>query len=269
MCNGAFSNRPVHQADNNKGVIVADNDFKQHTDMQIATKRQQDFDDLQNEQAGRDTGRMQRFGVSQSQQAEIQRKKDEKFRDHLTALERLLRDNPAYAALHQQVMKLLNEAEHAAQRALDQAREDLCLANESLEDIQDRANQLPDGTRIYKDADGNVWTEDGRLVSQEELEGVVWKDGAPSWENYLNGKQAADDARSRIKDIEDYVYNVLGPSRDKMTDPNNPPSKDDMEDIDRKIRDKAPKAVAEIITPDADISAYDLAPSISGALPKI
>lgn len=249
--------------------MVADDDFKQHDDRQTAAKRQRDFDDLQNEQAGRDTGRIERFGVSQAQQADIQRKKDEKFRDQLSALERLLRDDPDYASLYQATMDLLTRAERAADLALQNARDDLNAANDALQDIQDRANQLPDGTRIYKDADGNVWTEGGRLLSPDELDGVVWKDDAPSWEDYLDGRKTVDDAWRRIKDIEDYIYNVLGPSRDKMTDPNNPPSKDDVDGIQDDIISKSPKAVAfeqEVLTGD------DFEQTLSGSkldIPKI
>lgn len=254
---------------NKEGVMVADDDFKQHSDTQIAAKRQRDFDDLQLELSGQDTGRMQRFGAGNTNKRMAERKKDEQFSKQLTALQRLLENDPVYAALHSEVMDLLAKAETAADAALDQAREDLQSAEAGLQDIQEGANQLPDGTRIYKDADGQVWTEDGRLVPKEDLGGVVWKDGAASYEDYLRQKQTIEDAKARIHDIEDYLYKVLGPARGRLTDPDNPPSKDDLDRIKDDILSKAPKNLA---LEDNDVAYDDLnSPTANSELkmPKI
>lgn len=238
VCNGIFSIRPVHQADNKQeGVMVVDDEFKQHSDRQAAAIRQRDYDDLQDEQSGRDTGRMKRFGVAQAEAADIKRQKDADLRHQLTALEQLLQDDPDYAALYKETMDVLTSAESLADQAIDKAKAGLAGAENDLRDIQNHANRLADGTRIYKDADGTVWSEDGRILPADSLDGVVWKKDAPSREDYVKSRKAIDTAKQRILDVEAYIYTVLGPARDRFTDPDNPPSGDDIRTIQKDILD--------------------------------
>ncbi|MCG8605448.1 hypothetical protein MJD09_10675 [bacterium] len=174
---------------------------------------------------------------------------------HLSALETLLANDPEYAALYEHVSNLLNDAEAATEAALAQAETDLGDAEAALEETMENANRLPDGTAVFRDKDGNIRTEDGRIIEGEEAESIVWKDDAPSYEDYLQRKQEIEDLRQRIEELRRYLIDVIGDARDRINDPDNPPTKEELERIEREIREKAPEAVraaTDIEAPETD-----------------
>lgn len=118
------------------------------------TLRRQEFDDLQNEIAGRETGRQARFLPGRNQTSEQERKKRE-ARAFQKQLDLLLQD-PIYRAKYEKVMDTLRDAERATEAAL--ARLDGLIedAQSALQDMADRAARLPDGTRVFRDADEPV-----------------------------------------------------------------------------------------------------------------
>ena len=214
-----------------------------------AIRRQRDFDDQQHELAGREVGRQSRFLSEGGGAARGARRKGGDARSHLSALERLLQNDPAYAALYHDTMDLLTCAERATESALESAEHALSEAEEALQGILEKANKLPDGGAVFKDAHGNIRTEDGRLVEAHELEGQDWHDGAPSYEDYLAQKKTRDEARNTVDDLRHYQVHVLGNARDRMSDPANPPSKEEMEGIQEDIKNKASQEVRNEIEP--------------------
>lgn len=228
-----------------KGVNAVDDDrnFQDNIEAMTGKRRAQDYDDLQNELAGRETGRSGRFLGNENAGAKARRKK---ARDNIemTALQILLDSDPEYAAQYTEIMDLLSRAETATDDALETAHQDLQDGQEVLDNTRDSANKLPDGTSVYRDANGNVWTEDGRRIEGDELDGIVWKDGASSYEDILKQKQTVEDIRRRIEELRRYQVDVLGKARGRMTDPDNPPSKDDLDKIQKDIL-KHPDPVAQ------------------------
>lgn len=196
----------------------------------------QNFDDLQNEISGRETGRNSRFlSKGNAEAQEIERKKNHD-RVQQTALDILLQNNPEYAALYNETMDLIRRAEIQAEQFLQELESGLSSAQDTMKETLDNANKLPDGTAVFKDADGNVWTADGRKVGPEEAAGIEWKEGGVSYEDYLKQKQAIEDFKRQIDEVHHYQVDVLGRARDRMTDPDNPPSKDDLNGIRGNIK---------------------------------
>ena len=61
----------------------------------------------------------------------------------------------------------------------------------------------------------------------------------------MTRKQGIEDARQRIEDLRHYQIDVLGRARDRMNDPDNPPSKEELDRIRKDIEDNMPKAVQQ------------------------
>ena len=217
------------------------------------SKTEQDRDDLNNEMAGREVGRIKRFLPEGHAGPAAQKRRDQE-REHLSALLAMLRSSAAYAALYDQTMDALRNAEAATDAALAEARDILANANEALADLMDNANTLPDGTKVFRDQDGNVYTEDGRLIEGEALESIHWRDNAPSYEDFLARRKAVSDAQATIDAILRYQTDILGHARDRLTDENDPPTKEELEDIRRDIEEQMPPSAEAIISgePNSD-----------------
>ena len=153
-----------------------ENDFFTDKELDRAaaeSRRERDFDDQQNEISGRDVGRQQKFlGKDNPNGSAAQRRKNQQAAS-MTALQVMLANDSEYAALYNGLNDLLGHAETATELALQQAEQDLSEAQDALSDTMDAANRLPDGTVIFRDADGNVRDENGQLIEGEELDGVV------------------------------------------------------------------------------------------------
>ena len=233
-------------------------------------KKRQDRDDLNNEMAGREVGRIKRFLLEGYAGPAAQKRRDEE-REHLSALMAILHSSAAYAALYDQTMDALRNAEAATEAVLAEARGVLANADEALADLMDNANTLPDGTKVFRDRDGNVYTEDGRLVEGEALESIHWRGNAPSYEDFLAHRKAVSDAQATIDAILRYQTDTLGHARDRLTDEDNPPTKEELEEIQRGIENEMPpevKSIAEPRSPSPDAPASDMSnlklPPISG-----
>ena len=125
-------------------------------------RRRQDFDDLQNEFAGRDTGRMQRF-LSRDAFDQMDRRKA-KEREVVRNLLQILLEDPVYRDRYERVRGALDKVAAATEKAVARLKEQFIVAEHELAAIQDRAARLPDGSRVYRDADGVVRREDGSIV---------------------------------------------------------------------------------------------------------
>ena len=201
----------------------------------------QDFEDQQNEIAGRDTGRMARFGVGTSRAQDIKEKErsERAFRD---ALDRLLAD-PEYRALYLELGDKLGAAETEADTAIAMIQEQLRLAEQTIDSMQADAARDPDGKPVFQYADGRVVYADGSEVPPEIAEGIIWPEDAPSAEDYFAAKDRRDTLQTQLDDWLIYRNDVLGGIRDRYDDPKNPfPDKDGLNDALDRIEKLAPDA---------------------------
>ena len=234
------------------------------------SKTERDLADLGNEVAGRETGRPKRF-LPRDHEADpkARERKAQRDRAHATALKALLDNDPAYRELYRDTFDKLRRAEAATEMALEQARKDLANAREELNSLKDKASSLPDGTRVLRDKAGKAYTEDGRLIEGDELGQVRWRADAPSYEEFLAHKEAVDRAQENVDEIRQYQVDVLGNARERLTNEDDPPSREELETIQRDLEDKAPAMVREHL--NADNTASGMAPkSIADlSLPKL
>ena len=243
---------------------------KEFSDRHADRVRRRDFDDLQREIAGLEVGRQRRFrGGEDEKNPRTREGRQARQQAQLTALEIMLATDSAYRALYNDTMDQLRAAEIATETALTKAEAAHDQAKEEIQDILARAATLPDGARVFRDADGNVRREDGTLVSGLNADSIVWPEDALDYETFLARKEALEQAQQTIEDIRAYQVDVLGNARDRLTDPNDPPSKDDLRQIQRDIEEKNPAAqrTEHAVEPAAD--AEPPAPSSDTVIPPI
>ncbi len=162
-------------------------------------KTEQDRTDLNNEMAGREVGRINRFLPEDASPAAL-KKRNERHHERLSALMALLRSDPEYAALHNNAMETLRRHEIATERA--------------LADAIKRGDQ------------------------------------------------------KRADELRRYQVEVLGHARDRLTDEDNPPTKEEIEELTRGIEARAKEVN---IAPDADalVMATPGTPSVSVSKPDL
>lgn len=232
------------------------------------SKREQDFIDHQNELAGADVARQPRF-LSEPKTVKAIEARNKKDRERVSRLLELLQHDPEYAALYSQTIDLLGRAEAATARALSKAENALDQAEQELGAINDRANTLPDGTKVFRDANGVTRNADGEIIDDHRLDTIHHRPDAPSYEEYLAAKKAAEQAQKRIDELRRYQVDVLGDARHRMTDPDNPLSLEDLQEIQRDIKDQAPSAIQTELSQDVAASAPSIETSAATSLPKL
>lgn len=178
-------------------------------------RREKDLDDYHNELMGNDVGRIQRFGFEHGRQEAAADEKRKK-----SAFEQMM-FNEAYRAAWESAMDAVNRAENAVYEALIQASYDVSVAETSYNDLLDQATTTADGTKVFRDKDGNVYTEDGEPLPAEIAESLVWDDNAPTWEEYSASKEKLTNAQSRYSEV-NAKSGRLVEIREELTDQNDP-----------------------------------------------
>lgn len=154
-------------------------------------RRRRDADDFNNEIAGREVGRIKRFLPDSADPSEL-RKRNGRDHQRLSTLMTLLQNDPEYAALYEDTLDKLRDAEEATDAAMAKA----------LEDIE------------------NAKTPEAREKAQDRYDALMR-----------------------------YRVDVLGHARDRVMDEDNPPTKEELEDIQRQIAREAPPKVKSTIEP--------------------
>lgn len=213
----------------------------EHPDkVSAARKRKQDLDDFHNEIGGRDVGRIRRFLPEDARPDHSGRRTERQSRID-SALMSLLQSDPAYAALYDEVSDTLDKAQGLTIDALANVNLRIDDAAAKLEDMEDGASTLPDGTIVFRDADGLVLTGDGHKLTADELGRVNWKEGAASWEEYRRQKEILQKAAVERAAILKYQHEVLDPARQHLNS-DKPPSKEELRELQRRIEDMSPMA---------------------------
>ncbi|NOR61925.1 MAG: hypothetical protein GQ535_05435 [Rhodobacteraceae bacterium] len=226
----------------------------------------QEFDDLQNEMAGRETGRAPRV-LSREERERIEKQRNG-GQSAMSALEFLLLNDPDYAAFHQATMVQLAGIEDATERALENAVANAELADAALRDAIERSAVLADGTHVFEDAQGVVWTQNGEIVGEDIVAGIEWQGTETTREKFLQLSEAAGQSNDTVTGIRVYQMEV-GEAREAMTDPDNPLSREEIEAKFESLTARMPDAVRdEMPVTDLELSA-DAKPEFGLTIPDI
>lgn len=226
-------------------------------EIEAARTREEDRRDYERELAGIDIGRDARFhgtefveerlqgrsGASNSQRSAQQQ--------YASRLQAMLANDAGYARLHADTMRALGDAEVTTDRAIAKAQKALEEAQQHLEQTLSRAAKLPDGTRVFRDARGNVWNERGRHVSDADAASLEWRGDEPAYEQFLEESESVKDRLTRLDALQGYRVDTIGGIRDRMTDEDNPPSTGEMQRYRQQINEgMASLRVEEHVTND-------------------
>jgi len=236
---------------------------------QLRKRQQENLDDLQNEIAGRDVGRQIRFGhIENIRGSEAREKRSRRFEDTLTALQQFLQ-NPAYVIAREEFGDFLHHVQSVAETALETALRANQQAQSDLHTTLDQANRLPDGRYVFKDHKGDVFTRDGKRVSEEEKASIVWQEGAPSYEEYLTLKRQADKTQRTLEELELYQRDVLGPAKDRFDDEDNPMTLEEFDEYRKHIEDNMPPVVKQGLNAELEAQDKSFTPSSAIQIPNL
>lgn len=219
-------------------------------EIEAARTREEDRRDFERELAGIDIGREARFhgtefvedrrqgrsGASSAQRSAQQQ--------YASRLQMLLATNPGYAALYNDTLGALGDAEDATDRAIVKAEAALKAAQEKLEQTRSRAAKLPtDDSPVFKDKHGIVRNERGEAVSDAIAARIEWRGDEPAYEQFLEDSESVKDRLTRLEALQGFRVDTLGGIRDRMDDNENPPSAEDIAQFGGKIRENMPPEV--------------------------
>lgn len=201
-------------------------------------QERRDFEDQQNELAGRETGRRARFGVGNTQmQATKEREKKERaYRD---ALERLLLNDPEYRALHKALGDELSNAETLADTRIATLQISLSGQLRKIQSMREKAPKI-DGKAVFPTSDGRVVDEDGIEIIGMSVDDINWPEGSVSAEAYEAALDHESALQSELSDWTNYRNNTLGDVRNRYEDRENPMNKDEMRDALEEIEASRP-----------------------------
>lgn len=191
----------------------------------------QDFDDLQNEMAGRDVGRISRFVTADAREDISNGKHGSRKDANLTNLQILMMNNRAYAELFRETVKRLHEAQDRLDFALDTVLRTKAETEERLKDAR---------------------TEAERQAMQDHLDELA------QLENEIRNGQ-----------------DEIGGMQVQMEDEDNPPSKSDLDDFQKRADEIEAKVLPEVQAltgPATDAPVEDAKPSFTAAeidIPKL
>ena len=198
-----------------------DNDFDEIEDAAANRRKQQDFDDLQNELSGNEVGRVGRF-LSPEARDKLIAQKQGKPSKAMSALEMALMSNPGYAVLHKTAVDETRAAQIVAQEFQGDVEIAFSKVNAAIERMLDEAVTLPDGRKAFMGKTGQAWTVDGEPVDEAIAAGINW-DGTPLHEDY----QDLLSRRDKVKNVAhrgDEISLRLGEIYNELHEDSKPPS---------------------------------------------
>lgn len=236
------------------------NEFNAIENAATERRRAQDFDDLNNESAGNDVGRISRFGLEDTNSAVMVRRKKE----YQSLLEYLL-TSTAYREAYERTMTVLGDIENEVYNALIEASENLSLSEAELTKVLDHAQELPDGTKVFRDKDGSAFREDGAQLSDSIVTSIDWREDATTWEEYQAARKPRDHDQARFDQLFGYDAE-LNEIRGQMENKSNPPALEELESMQHRMAEiqrdasRSYKAEAEFKT---DIPHQDKTPDLN------
>lgn len=211
-------------------------------EIEAARTREEDRRDYERELAGIDIGREARFHGTEFVEERRQGRSGASGaqrsaqRDFTSRLQMLLATNPGYAALYNDTLGALGDAEKAADDALEKLEAALTKARRETQNMLERAAKLPGGRPVFKDKDGQVWDEHGEHISADQAASIQWRGDEPTREAFIEKQASADKIAEDINDIRRGRVDILGKFREEMSDTENPPTEGRLEEIDVEAR---------------------------------
>jgi hypothetical protein len=235
--------------------------------MDSKTPAVRDRVDLGHEMAGVETGRIKRFIADGASGYAADSEEKKARREHRSLLDMLLMEDPHYAALYERVAEKLNDVQHAVESALVDINQRLEASDRKLQQMRENAGELEDGTKVFRSSvDGSIYTEDGQRLSDEDAQNIDIPEDTASWEDYRRQQEERDLALRQREEVERYKQEVLDPIKERLRDPDNVFSREELENIDKNIEASLPDILKnEHKGSDPSVSATGSSTSTSAA----
>lgn len=224
-------------------------DFNEISTAQRDMDHAQALDDLNIERQGLSVGRTPRFLGDNDLHAIATGKRG---KDADSALEFSLVAQQSYEALLSDTWDGLRGAEAATEHTLHRVQDDLAASTAALQTTLDRAATLPDGTRVFRDENGEVWNKHGEQVEPILAATIEWQGHEPSHDTFLTRSDAVAHDQDRLDAIRGHQV-TLGGYRERLSDEDNPPTRDELDDIGSGI-DRIMANIAPIETNDRELA---------------
>lgn len=197
-----------------------------------------DMIDLNNESAGRETGRIKRFNLPVSDKTlNAEKEKDER---RFNALMRLLQD-PNYARLYHHAIETVTTVEEAAEKAKRKLEQESELIAKRHRELMNEAAQLPDGTRVFQSlSNGRIYSEHGEDITHRKDSIVGLHPTSPGWEEYQHVKKTKEEIEKRKHDVERYQHEIIDPAKDRLGNTDQPMTAEELEKLVKKMETEMP-----------------------------
>lgn len=200
-----------------------------------------DLIEYNDELAGRENGRRQRFFLSEEgdgRRAGDKKKEQRRFDELLRLLQ-----NPVYAKLYYQAAETIERVDTAADRARRRLAQEYDAVTEQLDKLKSRAAEFPDGKKVFRARDGRLIAENGEDVTdrQESMKGLSPE--TSGWEEFRAAQDRLDEIRQQQREIDEYMQDVVEPFRQRMTDPGQPVTEEELREFHGNMKDGMPQAL--------------------------
>ena len=191
-----------------------------------------DIEDLNNERAGNETGRIRRFLHDRDPEFIEAKKRDDERK--LSALMQLLQD-PAYRAAYDAAWSAYEDAQTAVDEALIENAEAIERLTSYTDEMDARAHKLGNEA-VFQGETGRFFRADGTALSDEETARVERSADAPSFEAREQAGDALEAAQVRRAHILEIQATILDPARARLEDDDNPMDLDDLKHLTSELR---------------------------------
>lgn len=207
-------------------------------DLDSMPRALRDFIDLNNEYAGRVTGRVTRFLTAEREDGSEEQKQEK--RERFSRLLALLQD-PGYARAYFELEDMTERASVAVDAALAENVAQTDEARERLKALTDDAPELADGRKMFRTGAGRVFAEDGEEITDPtEVERAK---SAPGWNEFLRRKAELERLETERRAIEDYQRNTLNPAKEALEDEEHPRTQEELERRAKELYEAMPDKV--------------------------
>lgn len=247
--------------------VEIENDNNLRRSAEASARRAQDFDDLQNEAAGRDTGRISRFFPDSTGDRQSSEKRRENESRHLTQLQMMLND-PEYLALYDETTEVLRDTQRRLDQAMTRAQDMRNAVADEIEQMETDAARTADGRRAFRDSEADWRYADGSKVEDEMAATIILRGNEPSYEDYSTALDRREGLDGIITDITAGQAEV-GEMQEETDDHDDPLLSDEMRDyqagarsiadgIDRRLDQitptQAPEAQPSVSSPVSNLA---------------
>lgn len=207
-----------------------------HESRRAADRRARDFDDLQNELAGNETGRVARFLPPEAAGGNAAEKRRTERAEAHTRLQLLLMSNPEYASLYKETGNRLRETQNELDRMRERAQKLLEDEREAIDRIDARAARDTEGRPMFRDQNGAVRYADGAPVPDDKADAIVWRGDEPGFEERSGHAERYERIGNLITDI-DTGQAEIGEIQERLDDSEDPASADDLRAMQERAND--------------------------------